>query len=749
MEALFDSPLRASPPALIREQVEQAARILAPVWPLKTFIACNPLQGLENLPFDEALTQAAGLFQGCDTRPQAEAVNRQLIKWCLAFLDEGQATLLMPNRSLGFYAAWKRLAPLDGQLHQRSAAHKSWLLALPDEPEQAIGLCLEKLAVPTQDQHQFLTYALTQLPGWAGYVHYRDRWQQPADSPVNPITVLEFVAVRLVITCLLWPTAMHHLTTLPVADGRVANTLANLEQDEAVYQQTLLGQLLPHLDPITAPRQRPDAQLAFCIDVRSEPFRRRLEALGNYETLGFAGFFGLPVRVHEPADGAVYDSCPVLLKPSHDVYQQPVGGRAGDLARFWRGNRVLQTIKTVYNSLKYNFVTPFTLVETLGAACGLLMLERTLAPTLSVRTRNALTGAIRPDLPTEPDLTGAPGNTGIGLAEQAQYAEGALRLMGLTDHFGKLVVFCGHGSTTQNNPYRSALDCGACGGNHGGTNAQLLASMLNAPLVRQTLAGQGIHIPADTLFLAAEHNTTTDALVLYETPQSASGHQPLVGQLRQALAGARTANSATRCATFDEGEKERDPVGATERRSSDWAEARPEWGLARNAAFIVGPRRLTQALDLEGRCFLHSYDWQADHTASHLETILTAPMVVAQWINTQYLFSTLDPVAYGSGSKVTHNVAGKLGIMQGNASDLMHGLPVQSVSSTDDRAYHTPQRLLTVVLAPRATIDLIIGRQPVLRQLFFNRWVHLIALDPLETKAFRLAGEGDWREVTG
>ncbi len=745
MEVLGKAPLRADTSALIRQQVEQAARILSPVWPLKTFIACNPLQGLESLPFDEAVTQAAGLFQGCDTRPEAEAVNRQLIKWCLAFLDEGQATLLMPDRSRGFYAAWKPLALFDKQLHQRNAAHQNWLSALPDAPELAIALCLEKLAVPADDQHRFLTHALTQLPGWAGYVHWRDCWQQPAANPENPITVLEFLAVRLVITCLLWPTIAHHSAILPVADGQIADTLANLKQDEEIYQQTLLEQLLPQFDSLTAPRQRPDAQLVFCIDVRSEPFRRRLEALGNYETLGFAGFFGLPVRVHEPADGAVYDSCPVLLKPSHDVYQKPVAGRPGDLTRFWRGNRVLQLIKTVYNSLKYNFTTPFALVETLGAACGLLMLERTLTPTLSVHTRNALTEAIRPGLPTEPDLTGAPGNTGIGSAEQAQYAEGALRLMGLTDNFGKIVVFCGHGSTTQNNPYSSALDCGACGGNHGGTNAQLLASMLNAPFVRQTLAGQGIHIPADTLFLAAEHNTTTDALVLYETPQPTGFHQAVIGQLRQALAGARTANSAARCSSFGESEKERDPVGATERRSSDWAEARPEWGLARNAAFIVGPRPLTQALDLDGRCFLHSYDWQADHTQSHLETILTAPMVVAQWINTQYLFSTLDPIAYGSGSKVTHNVAGKLGIMQGNASDLMHGLPVQSVLASDDRAYHTPQRLLTVVLAPRATIDLIIGRQPILQRLFFNHWVHLVALDPLENKAFRLNSDGSWQ----
>lgn len=80
---------------------------------------------------------------------------------------------------------------------------------------------------------------------------------------------------------------------------------------------------------------------------------------------------------------------------------------------------------------------------------------------------------------------------------------------------------------------------------------------------------------------------------------------------------------------------------------------------------------------MEGRCFLHSYDYRNDPGGHYLAVILTAPIVVAQWINMQYLFSTLDNVAYGSGSKITKKITEKIGIMQDNASERMTELPLQ------------------------------------------------------------------------
>lgn len=730
----------------VQAMVSNAAQCLAPVWPLETFIACNPLQGLESLPFEEALLEGRRLFGSAPAIPKLELVNRELIKWCGVFLDRGQGTIKAPNREQGFYTAFLGLSIYDHSLHRGRKTIKSWLYNLPKQAEETILLCLNKLGVASEHQESVLKENFAYLPGWAGYVKWCSVWRNNKTiDNYCPVTLVDFIAVRLVLTVALWPEARWEKKSIKNETALIDTLVAQIKKSEQHYQHELITKLIPQVKNIQYSKTRPNAQLIFCIDVRSEPFRRSIELLGRYETLGFAGFFGIAARIHDFNSGTCRDSCPVLLKPRYDIKERPLSSTLSHVKKSEQGKARIKMLKNVYYDLKYNFSTPFALVETLGAWCGIAMLAKTLAPSLSDKASTFLSRRLMPDLPTQPviQMDSSSSVYGISPAEQALYGEAVLKMMGLTHNFAKLVIFCGHCSTTENNPYASALDCGACGGNHGGSNAKILAAILNIKSVRQTLAERGITIPDDTLFYAAEHNTTNDEMTLFETDWGHQSHQELLHDLRRDLSLARSTNSQTRCQTFGVTNTS-SSIQITKTRSSDWAEVRPEWGLARNAAFIIGPRQLTKHINLEGRSFLHSYDWRQDENSGSLETILTAPMVVAEWINTQYLFSTLDNVSYGSGSKITHNVTGQLGIMQGNGSDLMHGLPLQSVNSSDEDPYHEPQRLLTVVYAPRITVDAIIARQDILKTLFFNGWVTLVVIEPTEKVAYQLDRKGLW-----
>jgi uncharacterized protein YbcC (UPF0753/DUF2309 family) len=316
---------------------------------------------------------------------------------------------------------------------------------------------------------------------------------------------------------------------------------------------------------------------------------------------------------------------------------------------------------------------------------------------------------------------------GLTLAEQVEYAADAFELMGW-ETFARVVVFAGHASETANNPFDASLDCGACAGNPGGPNARVLAAICNDDAVRAELQDRGIEIPEETVFVAAEHNTTTDEVTLFDgdVPDSHAGD---LAQIEAALATARAGAAAERAEDMGGGT---DGVHETDRRASDWAEPRPEWGLAGNAGFVIGPHTLTADLDLDGRSFLHSYDWETDDGGDALAAIMAGPMVVTHWINAHYYFATVDTAAFGSGSKVTQNPVGNVGVYQGNGGDLMTGLPEQSLQAAHDEPYHQPLRLSTVIQAPVNRVTAILAEQEEVSQLLDNGWLSLTVVDPTQ-----------------
>ncbi len=662
-----------------------------------------------------------------------EDLNHHCITWLSAFLDEGQARWKMPHRELGFFAAWKKLAVYDGSPWMRgSRGFTQTLRLLPDDPKAAVQWSLEQMRVPPEYWADVLTRHVAALPGWCGFIQVRSKSAGDAYHASYPIDLASYLAVRLFYEL----DAVSSVSAKKTGPGFSYASLVGKNKDKPLESRPLRyeehgevwlramelsyrAKLLKALSPVGAPApdfrpsERPIAQWVFCIDVRSEGLRRHLEAQSNCETFGFAGFFGLAVE-YNGLDGCTTKQCPVLLEPAYRLKEVPKSEQA--LGDFDRRQRSRKLIKKVFYEVKNTTATAFAFVEVFGAFFALPLIAR------SVRLKKDAVKAPEASLTLE-----KAGEFGMALESQISAAEGALRMMGLHRQFARLVVLAGHGGRTENNPFASSLDCGACGGNSGGVNARLAAQLLNSAKVREGLKGRGIEIPEDTVFVAAKHETTTDSLEwLSEVPET---HRAEWEVLVKNVAAAGEALTWERYRRFENPLISKSDANAeARRRASDWSEVRPEWGLAGNAAFIVGPRRLTHGLNLECRTFLHSYDYAMDPEGKSLEVILTAPLVVAQWINSQYYFSSVDNTRFGSGNKVLHNLVGKVGVMEGNESDLRIGLPFQSVSS-GTRLVHDPLRLLAVVNAPKQRIGTILQKHAQVRRLLDNRWISLVCLD--------------------
>ncbi|NOD94616.1 DUF2309 family protein [Ruegeria sp. HKCCD4884] len=654
-------------------------------------------------------------------------IEERIGAWAASHFDEGQA-LWQPSRAGGAFSAWREFASRDLTPEINGLKGFGAFVAATNRSQwRAIGRAAETLGVTPEAAGTTFHRWLITLGGWAQYARYL-LWQAELQGQTDTTTA-ELLAIRMVFEEALFHQYRDQITSrwsetiavheTPITPSRDMVIDAILQDAAERAQQRKLGQALSGSQPRKT-EGRPMVQAAFCIDVRSEVFRRALETQdAGIETIGFAGFFGL-ASAHKCAGSDVTElRGPVLLNPN--VTSKAAEDTLSDLDR-----RYTARAKRAWGRFKLAAVSSFAFVEATGPIYAGKLLRDSLAASGKETKFDPA-----PKLDPSMDL-----NTRIDTAKAI------LGAMSLTGNFARIVMLAGHGADVTNNPHESALQCGACGGHAGDVSARLLASLLNDNQVREGLRGKGIDIPADTLFLPALHNTTTDDVTLFDQDHPAGLWAPQIAKLKTWLNEAGRLARAERSARLPRANGGDDIA----RRAKDWAELRPEWGLAGCRAFIAAPRSRTDGTGLAGLSFLHSYDWRSDDGFGVLELIMTAPVVVASWISLQYYGSSVAPGLFGGGNKLLHNVVGGIGVVEGNGGALRPGLPWQSVH--DGEAFqHDPLRLSVVIEAPREAMNDILKRHANVKALFDNRWLHLIAMDENGDLAWRYTGDLEWSPI--
>ena len=748
--------------------IDTASKVIGKTWPLYSFVTSNPLSGYEHTHFKKAARHAEQLLGGnvfpdaqtfrqaweqgdieteeltqllvkngmnkspeqyleqlehqkkTNTNRSNPKLDRIMVKWLSVFMDEGLSEWEMPNKSSGFFKAWRTLAPYDSEIGTLLAAD------LPSSSHEALTQTVGHFS--EKQQLQIFESHLAALPGWTGYIKYRVESNSMYQN-AYPITLQDYLAVRLCIAQNINTDIdpSEKATTAEPSDSTLSYVwLKSWEQSwQNKLTKTLLEVQKRENKTEDTSSKLPDAQLVFCIDTRSELMRRHVEAAANYETFGYAGFFGIAMDYKNLEDGLIRKSCPPIVASAYIVDETAQKGKESIMTDYKKETEQRTFSNYFLTRMKNMLPSAFGYVEGAGLFYGVSLLLRTLFPgELYNRKKNH---TISLEESCEPSISAAQEKHqhqhDISLEEKTAIVKSAFDLLGW-NQFSPIILFVGHGSHSANNPFGSSLDCGACAASPGRHNARMLAKLANQIEVRQALKEHhNITIPTDTVFIGAEHNTTTDDIVVFDS-EVPNVNTSLLRDLKNNLKIAQQTAINERLGIQQKNTK------IVDKKSNNWSETRPEWGLAKNAGFIVGPRSLTKHINLGGHCFLNSYDWELDTSGEALEGIMQGPMVVTQWINSHYYFATVDNDKFGGGSKITHNITGKFGVVQGNGGDLKIGLPLQSIKETDDKLYHKPLRLSVIIQAPTERIEEILNRNEHLKTLLDNEWIYLLIMDP-------------------
>lgn len=793
----------------IQESIELACSRIAPAWSLENSIAVNPYLGLIEMPFEKAakvLKDRGGIKLYMPINfylkyvEEGEILNSDIDRALknrgermtsrvflnkvgylshksnqedkfkeLIFQDLVQAELnidvteIMVNHTSEWLAAhlnnsnitpqemftqWKLQAILDRfpELHGLSNFRLS-IQSIPEDVNEMIEFGLDKLQIPSIQIETYVHTLLLRLLGWSSYCVGLDWQHQLYGKNKGYIQALLAILLAWEYALLSGFKNLQEEWVLEVDRKKNNSSNKNLSllvqsvlQDafDISFQRKIVAKFNRNSKiQVLGNNTRSLAQMVFCIDVRSEVYRRQLEHINRgIETIGFAGFFGFPVHYKPMNHQNGRNQCPALISSGPQVYENTNHQEDSDKVNKELSRKgILNSAWTKFKSgsvSSYSFVSPLGLFYLPKLVSDSFGWTRPVNDPKKEEFGKILSGQRKLDI------------SKIPFKDRVNMAKSALSVMGLTKNFAPLVLITGHGASSVNNPHASGLDCGACGGNSGEINAITAQLIFNDQSVREELTKYNIDIPSDTCFVACLHNTTTDEIQILNESNVPNTHINKLNRLKATLKLASKESRKYRGARLgiQNGNVDVEIV----KRSKDWGQVRPEWGLAGCHSFVVAPRVRTKGMDLEGKTFLHSYNWKYDRNFNVLEAIMTAPMIVTSWINLQYYASTVDNLKLGSGNKTLHNVTAGLGVLEGAKGDLRIGLPIQSVH--DGKQFqHLPLRLKVVIEAPVKAVENIINKHSDLQKLCNNHWISIMIMNSKGQITHLYKGKNNWEEL--
>ncbi|MEO5971096.1 MAG: DUF2309 domain-containing protein [Bdellovibrionia bacterium] len=703
-------------------------------------------------------------------------INPILIRLISSYLDQGISQWPFPGRNRTFFEAVCNLVnnsilPIAPFFWRSKVQHY-----FKQDSLKAANEVLGTLCRDPDEREAYLRESLFSLPGWAGMVSYlEDNPSQLTEE--RQISLLDFLAIKLLlehealraksyvkkVTVKFNPIntidQQNHRRIVAISilllklgiRGEQLSSLNNLEKEtfrvllkyltkdslagvwNRAMESSLYSSLISAIET-NAHRNFIETQslntckitAIFCIDDRATSVREYLEQENSQiATESTAGFFGIDFLFQSSTSPKPIKLCPVPVQPKHLVREKTKPAKS--LTLYYR---VKLTVLTLFRELSASMIFGWAVLILSGPWILFKLLIRTYRPSLISPLFR--TFPIQPKSELEfirKESESREGNhlLGYSYSEMAERIANQLLSTGLSQRLTPLVIIFGHGSSSVNNPYYAAYDCGACSGRPGAANARAFASMANLPQVRKLLQQKNINIPEGTYFLSGYHDTCKDECTVFDEDKMPENRKSLLKEFKLSLDKALKRNSKERVRRFNTVPLSIPIETALQEvrfRSHALFEPRPELNHATNAFCIVGRRYLTHRLFLDRRAFLQSYNPELDPNGELLSSILSAVVPVCGGINLEYFFSRVDNEVYGSGTKLPHNVASLLGVTNGVDDDLRTGLPKQMIEA------HDPIRCLFIIEKNPEELLKILKSNSAVSEWFDNRWVTLVAFDP-------------------